>query len=107
MDDKSSERYKDDIEDLDHESEDVYLLRPKSFVYKEYPFSTRSIGLIAEEVDRVIPSLVVYDQEGRPDAVKYHELPVLLLNELIKLRNRVDELENRKESKKKKHKELW
>lgn len=107
MDNKSSERYKDDIEDLGHESDDIYLLEPKSFIYKEHPFSTRSIGLIAEEVDRIIPSLVVYDQEGRPDAVKYHELPVLLLNELIKLRNRVDELEGTKESKKKKSKKLW
>lgn len=103
----SSLRYKENIEDLTFESNDIYDLKPKSFTFKEHPFSMRSIGLIAEEVDEVIPSLVVYDQEGRPDAVKYHELPVLLLNELIKLRNRVDELEGRKESKKKKPKEIW
>ena len=92
---QSSERYKENIEDMTYESEDIYSLKPRVFNYKNHVPNDKSIGLIAEEVDRVIPNLVVYDKEGNPDAVKYHDLPVLLLNELIKLRNRVDQLEEK------------
>lgn len=89
----SSSRYKEDIEDLGEESEDIYRLKPRSFRFKKHETAARSFGLIAEEVDQVIPSLVVYDDEGLPDAIKYHDLPVLLLNELQKLHKRVKELE--------------
>ena len=92
---RSSERYKESIEDLDHESEDLYQLRPRSFHFKKHAPGVRSVGLIAEEVDEVIPSLVVYDAEGKPDGVKYHDLPVLLLNELQKLHKRIEDLEDR------------
>jgi len=39
-------------------------------------------GLIAEEVAEVFPGLVVYDESGRPQTVRYHVLSTLLLNEL-------------------------
>ena len=55
-------------------------------------------GLIAEEVAAVFPELVVLDEEGQPETVAYHMLPVLLLNELQKEheRNRAqsDELDS-------------
>lgn len=41
-------------------------------------------GLIAEEVARVFPDLVTYDEEGLPNSVRYHLLTTLLLNELQK-----------------------
>ncbi len=41
-------------------------------------------GLIAEEVAEVLPDLVVYDEEGRPETVRYHLLSSMLLNELKK-----------------------
>jgi hypothetical protein len=46
--------------------------------------------LIAEEVEKAFPDLVIYDKEGQPNSVKYHLLSVLLLNELQKLRKKVD-----------------
>ncbi|MGI9309460.1 MAG: hypothetical protein ACR2P6_09370, partial [Gammaproteobacteria bacterium] len=41
-------------------------------------------GLIAEEVAEVFPELVVRNQQGEPETVKYHLLATLLLNELQK-----------------------
>lgn len=103
----SSERYKDDIEDIGPESDMIHALRPVTFVYKSDQSKTKQYGLIAEEVNEVFPHLVIYDKEGLPDTVKYHELPVLLLNELQKyvatiedLRERIDILENSLRSKK-------
>ena len=39
-------------------------------------------GLIAEEVAKVMPELVVYNDKGQPVAVAYQTLTPLLLNEL-------------------------
>ena len=46
--------------------------------------SPRSFGLIAEEVAAVMPELVIYDESGRPQGVRYNLLSSLLLDELQK-----------------------
>lgn len=91
----SSARYKDDIEDMGKDSELLYKLRPVTFEYKQSNSRYKSVGLIAEEVHEVAPRLVVYDEDGRPETVKYHDLVPMLLNELQKLAKRVEELESR------------
>ncbi len=55
----------------------------------------REYGLIAEEVAEVLPDLVVYDPAGRPETVRYHELPALLLNELQKQHRTIQALQDR------------
>jgi len=83
----SSRRYKKDIEAMADASERLQQLRPVKFHYKqpdatgEHPIQ---YGLIAEEVAEVFPELVVRDEKGQPEAVAYHLLPALLLNELQK-----------------------
>jgi hypothetical protein len=52
----------------------------------------KQFGLIAEEVEKIIPDLVIYDQEGKPDSVAYHALPALLLNELQKMKKEIADL---------------
>jgi hypothetical protein len=52
-----------------------------------------SYGLIAEDVEEVMPYLVSYDKEGMPATVKYHELPALLLNEISAHQASITELE--------------
>lgn len=89
----SSRRTKDDIQDLGATSQAIYELRPVQFTYKQ-PFGdgTRPLqyGLIAEEVEHVLPALVAYGADGRPETVKYHVLPTLLLAEVQRLeRDRV------------------
>jgi hypothetical protein len=96
----SSRRYKEDIRDLDGTSDRLLELRPVSFHYKDVqPEATgervTEYGLIAEEVAKTFPELVVYDEEGRPQTVKYHLLSTLLLNELQELEARNRELEER------------
>lgn len=86
----SSQRFKDNIEDM--ESSDVMDLRPVNFTYKSDKTNTIQYGLIAEEVAEVMPELVIYDKEGKPFSVKYHDLPAILLNELQKLALEVEQL---------------
>lgn len=89
----SSQRYKENIQDMNDQSNIIYDLKPKTFNFKKHPDSP-AWGLIAEDVDQVFPQLVVYDNEGKPESVRYHELVPLLLNEIQKLNKRIEALEN-------------
>lgn len=89
----SSRRFKDNIRDMDNYSSAILDLRPTVFNYKGSTETTG--GLIAEEVAEIMPDLVVYDKQGDPQTVKYHELPALLLNELQRALKRIDALESK------------
>lgn len=91
----SSLRFKENVVDMGDESSRLYDLRPVLFNFKEDPEKKMASGLIAEEVDKVMPDLVVYDEDNMPYSVKYHELPAMLLNEIKKLKSRIEELEKR------------
>ncbi len=59
-------------------------LRPVTFRYKKpYDDGSKPIqyGLIAEEVAEVLPDLVVFNADGKPETVAYHLLPSFLLAE--------------------------
>ncbi len=64
----------------------VRALRPVTFRFepKEWAESEQPLqyGLIAEEVAEVLPTLVSYDERGKPFTVRYSLLTPLLLNEL-------------------------
>jgi hypothetical protein len=88
----SSLRYKSHVQDMDSYSQEIMKLRPVSYVYKSDVNMQTQFGLIAEEVNEVMPNLVVYDKEGLPESVKYHELPIFLLAEIQKLRKEINAL---------------
>ena len=69
----SSARFKDEIKPMDKASEAILALRPVSFRYKKQidPQGIPQFGLVAEEVEKVNPGLVVRDQEGNPYSVRY------------------------------------
>jgi hypothetical protein len=74
----SSQRYKTDVRNLDADTDAVLKLRPVRFQYKSS--GQQDIGLIAEEVEKVSPDLVIYDGDGRPDGVKYEKVALYLLS---------------------------
>lgn len=82
--DNSSAQYKTNIEPLNPSPEAVLDLIPRSF---EYTDSGRDgVGLIAEEVAEHVPELVITDEDGRPDAVRYDRLGLYLIPELRRQR---------------------
>jgi hypothetical protein len=89
----SSRRYKDNIQDLDINTNKIYDLRPVSFDWKSG--GTRDFGLIAEEVSDILPELVVYNEDSTPESVQYTSLSVLLLAELKTLREEVKDLKEK------------
>ena len=88
----SSRRFKHDIADMTSDiSQNIYKLRPVTFVYNSDESDTQQYGLVAEEVAEVLPALVVHDEEGVPYTVRYHILPMLLLNEVQKLNGIIED----------------
>ena len=83
----SSRRFKEQIADMGEHSSRLFQLRPVTFFYKpEYDDGSHTLqyGLIAEEVAKIYPDMVAYDQDGQPYAVKYQYLAPMLLNEVQK-----------------------
>jgi trimeric autotransporter adhesin len=80
----SSARFKRDIEAMGAASDGLMKLRPVTFRYKRDRSNTLQYGLLAEEVQRIYPELVIHDAGGQPEAVLYEELTAMLLNELQK-----------------------
>jgi hypothetical protein len=78
----SSERYKTDIAPMGPATSKISQLRPVTFRLKADPTGARQFGLIAEEVDKVFPELVVRNEAGRIEGVRYDELAPMLLNEV-------------------------
>jgi hypothetical protein len=80
----SSERYKTAIAPIGSDTAKLQELRPMKFHLKTDPYGAIQYGLIAEEVAKVYPELVVRDKNGRIDGVRYDELAPMLLNEMQK-----------------------
>jgi len=80
----SSARYKHDIRDMGDKSSALLKLRPVTFRYNNDPANTLQYGLVAEEVAKVYPELVVYGPDGKVMTVRYSMLSAMLLNELQK-----------------------
>jgi hypothetical protein len=105
----SSERYKQDIENLSVNYDEVLSLQPKRFRLKdevsEHENARYYAGFIAEEIDQTsLKDFIAYqtleDGSRRPDGVYYGELTTVLLeaikhqDKLIKsLNDRITELE--------------
>src|SRR5262245_11532859 len=89
----SSERFKKDIAAMNNASDAILSLRPVTFHYKTDTKSTPQFGLIAEEVAKVNPALVLRDKEGKPFTVRYDQVNAMLLNEFLKEHRKVQELE--------------
>ena len=77
-------------------SRGLMRLRAVTFRYKHVPTGQRrplEYGLIAEEVAKVFPDIVVYDGAGRPDTVQYRKVNAMLLNELQRQHEQIGDLE--------------
>ena len=92
----SSARFKDEIKPIDKASEAILALKPVTFRYKKEidPQGIPEFGLVAEEVKKVNPALVIRDPQGRPYTVRYDAVNAMLLNEFLKEHRKVNELES-------------
>jgi len=80
---------------MDKASEAILALKPVTFCYKKEidPEATPQFGLVAEDVEKVNPDLVVRDDQGKAFTVRYEAVNAMLLNEFLKEHRKVQELE--------------
>jgi hypothetical protein len=91
----SSVRFKEGIKPMDKASELILALKPVTFRYKKDldPDGIPQFGLVAEDVEKVNPDLVVRDAEGKVNGVRYEAVNAMLLNEFLKEHRKNDEQE--------------
>jgi len=89
----SSARFKEAIKPMDKASEAILALQPVTFRYKREldPDGIPQFGLVAEQVEKVNPNLVVRDQDGKINTVRYDAVNAMLLNEFLKEHRNVAE----------------
>jgi endosialidase-like protein len=89
----SSVRFKEKVRPMDKASEAILALKPITFRYKKEidPEGTPQFGLLAEDVEKVNPDLVVWDAEGKVYSVRYEVVNAMLLNEFLKEHKTVQE----------------
>jgi hypothetical protein len=89
----SSARFKQAIKPMDKASEALLALKPVTFRYKQEidPDGIPQFGLIAEEVEKVNPDLVIRDKEGKIMSVRYEAVNAMLLNEFLEAHRKLQE----------------
>jgi uncharacterized coiled-coil protein SlyX len=87
----SSRRFKHDIKPMAKSSEAILALKPVRFHYKGDVKSVPCFGLVAEDVEKVNPHLVVRDKNGELLGVRYEQINAMLLNEFLKAHRTVQE----------------
>src|SRR5438067_747669 len=92
----SAARFKEAIQPMDKASEAILALKPVTFRYKKEidPNRTPEFGLVAEEVAKVNPDLVVRDDQGKVFTVRYEAVNAMLLNEFLKEHKTIAELKS-------------
>ena len=92
--DSSSKRYKRNIVETALDSSKVYNLKPIDFEYNENTDSEgeKGFGLVAEDVEKIYPEIVHYNQDGLVESLAYDRLSLLLLMEIKKLKEEIEKL---------------
>ena len=80
---------------MDKASEGILALEPVTFRYKQEldPDGIPQFGLVAEQVEKVNPNLVVRGEDGKVMTVRYEAVNAMLLNEFLKEHRKVEEQE--------------
>ena len=90
--DTSSCRYKNNIRNSVYGLCDILKLNSRMFEYKDG--GRTDVGLIAEEVNQVIPELAIKNPEGKPDAVSYDRMVSVLIKGMQEQQCRIKLLES-------------
>jgi hypothetical protein len=86
--DTSSARYKNNIRDSIYGLSHVMQMRSAQFEYKDD--GRPDVGLIAEELQPIIPELVGVNKEGQADSVSYDRMVSVLVKAIQELKTEFD-----------------
>lgn len=90
-------RYKKDIENIDNSLEKINNLQGVYFNWNSdsgYNNNSRNIGFIAQDVEKIIPEVVLTDNSGYK-SIEYGNLSALLLEGIKQQQQEIDDLKSR------------
>jgi hypothetical protein len=90
---RSSIVFKKDIQPLEGCLQNIQKLQGVSYKWKDTEID--DIGLIAEDVNKIYPTIVKKDEQDVPLGVDYGKLVAVLIEGIKQLTQRVEELENK------------
>ena len=86
----SSVRYKDNIETVKYGLDKVLQMRGVTYTKKDT--GLKELGLIAEELNEILPEVVLKNEEGEPDSVSYGRITAVLIEAIKDLKKEIEEL---------------
>ena len=90
----SDERLKTEIKDLDYGLDEVMEMRPTEFKWKDSPEGPTKIGLIAQELQDLVPEAVdVGDDQEHTLGITYSDLIPILINATKEQQEQIDSLQ--------------
>lgn len=99
----SDRRLKENIEDLEYGLDEILILDPVSFTWVDRPDQGRKYGLIAQDVQEILPDIVnVGDDDNHTLGIRYTELIAVVIEAIQEVwetvrgnQDRIEELEDR------------
>ena len=86
----SSIRYKENIQTIENGIDSVLKMRGVTYTRKNSDF--KEIGVIAEEVNEILPEVVLKNEEGEIDSVSYGRITALLIEAIKDLKKEIEDL---------------
>jgi hypothetical protein len=97
----SDERLKNNVKNLENGLEIIEKLRPVSYTWKEGMGRGDDFGLIAQEVEQILPELIhetamiFQNDDEKYKTLSYERLVPFLIKSIQELNNKIKELENK------------
>lgn len=88
----SDERLKENILDINKESDDLFTINPILFNYKGESSNNKHFGVLAQEVEKVFPELVKNNNISGYKTVNYQEFIPIMLAKMKKMQYEIDEI---------------
>ncbi len=88
----SDRRLKTNITNLNYGLKEVLALQPVGYNWKEKPTAEHKIGLIAQDVRKLVPEVVVGDETKEKLGMNYAELVPVLINAIKEQQKEIDDL---------------
>jgi len=89
----SSLRYKEDIQPISFGLDKVLQMRGVSYIKKDTQL--KEIGVIAEEMNKILPDIVHKSSDGQVESVSYSRITAVLIEAIKELKTEIDILKNK------------
>ncbi len=83
-------RLKTNISDLKYGLKEILAMKPVSYNWKTSPHADNKIGLIAQDVRKIVPEVVVGDETKENIGMNYAELVPVLINAIKELKQEIN-----------------